>query len=173
MLLSYCSLLVHHFRWLVRNLASVRSAQTKHQMYYAFVVTVYLLFFVLWIPKYTAVQIVPFYICGWAVHLALVLFLVRRSRWTPSLLSNAVTLVTVLLSALVALGGFTRLNPSPATAAACLSGTKAAVEEYENDDPGPLLLALVALSSAAGPHTGGSVVPATSQNAVSYDCGTH
>ena len=125
----------------------------------AFTVVLYCLFFVLWLPKYSAGQIVPFYFSALSINVFLVLFLLYRARWTAGLLSNVASACIILMASILVLGGFTRLNPSPATAAA------PALEEYENDDPSPLFLALVILSSASGPNTAGTGFPATTANA--------
>ena len=119
----------------------------------------YLFFFVLWLPKYSAAQIVPYYVTAWAINMFLVLFLLYRARWTAGLLSNLASVCVILVGSLLVLGGFTRLNPSPATAAA------PTLEEYKNDDPGPLFIANLILSSASGPNTAGAGFPATIANA--------
>ena len=156
-------------RWLVRNLEKARSMQMYFHTLGGSHLLFYMLISLLWIPKYTVAQIVPYYVCGWAVHFVLVSFLFLRTRWTVSLLSNGTTLGVVLMASLVSLGGFMRVNPSPLSASALLmlqSGQNVAtVEEYENDDPSPFMLAIIALSSAAGPNTAGAGVPATAGNA--------
>ena len=116
-------------------------------------VSLYLLIFTLWVPKYAAIEIVPYYVAGLLVKLSLVLLLFSRARWSASLLSNVSSVGIVLYGSLYVLGGFTRLDPS------------ATAGEWENSTPGPVLMAFAALGSAVGPNTAGTGFAATGRNA--------
>ena len=159
-------------KWhLYRNLPQARFMRRTILFYGTFMVVTYALLFTLAIPIFNAVELVPYFAASLTAEMALVVYLESQRRWSVDRLSNAVAFLSTLSATCIALGGFTHWSPSPvAMPVVAADGTTSTVyvrseTEFENDTPGPFVLALILLSATASSSVAMSGYPVTPRNA--------
>ena len=145
-------------------LPAARAVQPIVLLLVTLVAIPYLLTFILALPKFCVVDIVPFYVAGCLTLLAYVLLLKYRAKWSVTQLSVVSATAVALAASVVVLGGFNHERhhaialPANGTSSSP-AGYVMSENEYEDNEPSPLLRGFAIMSGTSGPNAAISGLP--------------
>ena len=162
-------------RWLHRNISAARFIQLVSFAFGLLGPLIFLLTFTLWLPKYQAVEIAPYFTAAWAVYGAYTLYLHLQTRWSIGHLSGVSAACVSLAAAAFVLAGFTHGGPCPIPGATSSGGASGGAPPSADatactfeDDPAPLFFSFIILSVTAGPNVATSGFPVLARHAWAF-----